>query len=213
MAILSTVLVINLNEQRPKRDVQLAENYLVSNIRQIQSNTLSARTLANGDSAQYYLLKFDMSKPRQYTIQAISNVKTSPVLTDIQTIVLPSGVSIASVSPNYPIVITRPYDSQASPVQNISGPSGCGLIAFAAPFGKVLLNSGCSIASAPAINNGDDYYNLNYFQRNVACQSSNNPVGCNVSTDTSMAITLADSANKFIKTITINGVTGAVSFN
>src|ERR1039458_864437 len=108
MAILASVLVLNLAGQRSKRDVQISENELVSNIRQIQSSTLSARTLPSGQSVQFYILKFDLSKPGQYKIQAAYNVSSNPLFADVQTITLPPDVVIAATSSgSYPITIDR----------------------------------------------------------------------------------------------------------
>ena len=217
MAILASVLVLNLAGQRAKRDVQISENELVSNIRQIQSSILSAKTLSSGQSVQFYMLKFNLQKPGQYTIQAAYNVSSSPRLADVQTIILPPDVVIASRTPgSYPITIDR---SATLDTVNTSGPNQylqtptCGLLAFAAPFAKVLMDSGCAIAGPPNIASGDDYYYLINFQTNLPCQASNNPVGCNVSTDSNMSITLTDTGHTYSKTVTINGITGAVSFN
>ena len=86
MVILATVMVINLAAQRTSRDIKIAQNQLVSYIRQAQSYTLSARTLPSGESVQFYVLKFDLNKPTQYTLEAVYNVSSSPQLQDIQTI-------------------------------------------------------------------------------------------------------------------------------
>lgn len=213
MAILATVLVLNLAGQRAKRDVQIAENELVSNIRQIQSSTLSARTLPSGLSAQYYFLKLDLAKPGQYTIQAAYNVSSSPKLTDVQTIMLPPDVVIATITPgSYAVAIDR------SPTQDTfnsaaSNPflqtSNCSLLAFVAPFARVLMNGGCAIANPPGINSGDDYYYIINFEVNQHCPA----IGCNVSTDSNMSIVLTDTDRSYSKTVIINGITGAVTFN
>lgn len=213
MAILASVLVLNLAGQRGKRDVQIAENELVSNIRQIQSNTLSARTLPSGQSAQYYFLKFDLQKPGQYTIQAAYNVSSNPRLVDIQTVMLPPDVLIATITPgSYPVVIDR---SATLDTVNPSGPNqylqtpNCSLLAFAAPFAKVLMNGGCAIANTPNIASGDDYYYIINFETNLPCPN----VSCSVSTDSNMSITITNTSRSFSKTVTVYGITGAVTFN
>ena len=195
----------------------IAENQLVSNLRQAQSSTLSARDLSPGQSVGYYLLKFDLSKPNQYVIEAIYNASTAPQLQDVQTITLPAGIVIASTSlVAYPITIARPsLVGDFSPTQNISG---CALIAFSAPYGKVLLNNSCNIPNPPAVdtvnpNNNDDYGKIMDFVSNTACSDSNNPVGCNVSTDSTISITLTDTNHTVTKTVSVNGITGTVSFN
>ena len=74
MAILATAVIINIAGQRNNRNIIIAENELVNNIRTAQSYTLSSRVLPSGQSAQYYVLKFDFSEPSQYILQAIYNV-------------------------------------------------------------------------------------------------------------------------------------------
>jgi len=229
MAILLTAIVINLAGQRESRDIRLAENLLVSNIRMIQSNTLSARTLPNGQSPQFYAIKFDLSKPTQYTIEAIYNVSSSPRLLDIQTVQLPNNIQFASVNPPvFPIMIDRYASQDAYPDQGTGGlphdgylqPVGanaCALLAFAAPFGKVIFNGGCSPvspASMPyAIQSADDYQKIINFSGNTACDISGAPAACSASTDSIMTITLTNAGNTLSKTITVNAVTGSVSFN
>ena len=221
MAILATVLVLNLAGQRAERDVQIAENELVSNIRQIQGNTLSARTLPGGQSPQYYLMKFDLKNPKQYTAEAIYNVSSgSPQLTDIQTFILPPDVQIGTIaSASFPITISRPGAIIPTTLTLPGVYGNCGLVAFAAPFGKTMLDSSCSIASAPSISSGDDYYYIVNFVSNIPCASSNlpssppSPAGCAVSTDSLMTITLVSQDHTYSKTVTVNAVTGSVSFN
>jgi len=221
MGIMATVLVINLAGQRAGRDVKIAQNQLVSSIRQAQSYTLSSRTLPGGQSVQFYALKFDLSKPTQYTLEAIYNVSTGALLQDIQTINLPTNIQIATITPaTYPIVIDR---SPASDAVNQPGNSPylqtptCALIVFAAPFGKVLFNGGC-VPSSPGsmpytIQSSDDYEKIVNFQTNVPCSSNGNPPTCSASTDSLITITLSDLGTTVFKTVTVNAVTGSVIFN
>lgn len=216
MAILSTVLSINLVGQRAPRDLRIAENELVSNLRQIQSNVLSSRNLDSGQTAQYYLIKFDLSKPTQYTLQAIYGADTgSPQLRDIQTIKLPGNMRLASTSP---ITVDRSTTGVVTP----EIPSGCALVAFAAPFGKVLFNSnGCTLHNLPSssppydtvidinLADNDDYGNILNFVSNCTDVSS----VCRVSADSIMSIKLTDTSNTISKIIKINGITGSISFN
>ncbi len=214
MVILTTVLTINLVGQRAPRDLRIAENQLVSNIRQMQSNVLSSRNLDTGETVQYYLLKFDLSKPTQYTLQAVYNADiSSPVLRDVQTVNFPGNMRLASSSP---IVIDR----SATGIANET-PATCALVAFSAPFGKVLFNSnGCALVNNPSGNppstlidtnlaDNDDYGNIFNFITNCSGVSTI----CRVSSDSIMSIKLTDVSNTISKTITINGITGAVSFN
>jgi prepilin-type N-terminal cleavage/methylation domain-containing protein len=218
MVILASAMIINLAGQRAGRDVRIAQNQLVSYIRQAQSYTLSARTLPGGQLVQYYVLKFDLSKPTQYTLEAIYNVSTSPQLTDIQTINLPSNIQIATITPaTYPITIDRSpandtfYTSSGSTLSQPIAANGCALIAFAAPFGKVIFNGSCNQAGWDA--NNDDYEKIINFQTNIPCASLNNPPTCSASTDSIMTITLTNSGKTVSKTVTVNAVTGTVTFN
>lgn len=221
MVLLATAMVINLAGQRSARDIKIAQNQLVSNIRQAQGYTLSARTLPGGESVQYYVLKFDLSTPTQYTLEAIYNIGSNPQLKDIQTINLPLNIKIATITPSsYPIAIDRSPASDAVN-QYISSPylqtPTCALIAFAAPFGKVIFNGGCTPATPGSmpytILSSDDYNKIINFQTNVPCNSSGNPPACSASTDSLMTITLSDTGKTVSKTVTVNAITGSVIFN
>lgn len=211
MVILSTAMVLNLSKGRAEREIKIVQNQLATNLRKVGSYVLSSRTLTSGESVQYYLIKFDLTKPRQYTIQALYNTNTSPqYLQDVETIYLPVNVRL---SPTNPVTITR---SIPPTTQN---PSACGLVAIAAPFGKVLLNDGCTqggVVGNPSTvgssSSTDDYKKIIDFVKNTDCVGSSPPI-CSVSTDSTMTITLTTTDGKFTKTVTLNGITGAVTFN
>jgi prepilin-type N-terminal cleavage/methylation domain-containing protein len=217
MVILATTLIINLAGQRSSRDVRIAENQLVTNIRKVQSYTLSARSLPGGQDVQYYVLKFNLSTPDRYTIQAVYNVNASPQMQDIETVLLPPNIIIASTTANTSAIsISRSLNPTTQTLQ--SSPL-CALIAFAAPFGKVIFNDGCSPASGYPVpytlGLPDDYYaKIVNFEGNAACSGSyGTPSICTASTDSIMSITIRDTYNTVSKTVTINGITGSVSFN
>ena len=211
MVILTTAVVINLNKQRASRDIKIAQNQLVSDLRKVASYTLAARTAPSGRSAQYYLIKFDLSKPDRYEILAISNAASSPILESVEIIKLPANIKF---DPAAPIVISQRL---ANPTSQSFTSSDCALAAFRAPFNKVILNKGCVITTAPSgislTNPSDDYAKLINFQTNVSCDINNNPPACSASTDDLMTIKLADTAGTVSKTISINAVTGAIIFN
>jgi prepilin-type N-terminal cleavage/methylation domain-containing protein len=224
MVMLTTVMVINLAGQRVPRDLKIAQSQLVSNLRKIQSYTLSARTEPGGQYVQFYLMKFDLSKPNQYTIQAMYNVNSSPqYLKNIETISLPVNIRLAAVNlPLYPVSISR----AVIPVTQNFTTTGlsCALVAFAAPFGKVYLNDGCApavLSSNPySLLGTDDYAKIlpSVFVSNTNCTSfptsgSYSPAACSASINSSMTITLTDKDGVLSKTITINGITGAITFN
>jgi prepilin-type N-terminal cleavage/methylation domain-containing protein len=221
MVILASAMVINLAGQRAARDVKIAQNQLVSNLRKIQSYTLSSRILSAGTPAQYYIMKFDTAKPNQYTIQAMYNVNSSPqYVQDVETVLLPNNIILAAVNTSvnpgvYPVSISR---ANAPTIQNYTQTGlSCALVAFAAPFGKVFINDGCaptSFTSPYSVTSTDDYEKILNFVSNTNCSGVyGQPFGCTVSTDSIMTITLTDTEKTVSKTVTVNGVTGAVIFN
>jgi prepilin-type N-terminal cleavage/methylation domain-containing protein len=218
LAVLSTVFVINIGGQRVKRDLKIAQNELVSNIRKTQSYLLSSRILPNGKLAQYYVLKFDTANPGQYKIQAIYDASSSPKLIDVETINFPPNIEIATTSAsNLAIAVYRSINPTIQPIY-----TNCALAAFAAPFGKVIFNDGCTPPNpgtgGTSLSLANDYWSkIINFQNNIACDGNNGnpaaPPACTASTDSSMTITIADKNKTLFKSVTINGITGAVTFN
>ena len=216
MVILTSVFVLNWAAQRASRDIKIAQNKLVSDIRKVQSYTLSAKTLPSGKYAQYYLLKFNLNEPSKYVIQAISDANSSPQIENVETIDLPANIRLAETNP---ISISRSLNPTTQTVFSLPP---CALMAFAAPFGKVILNDGCSpanLSSSPqGLNLTDDYYaKIINFQSNIACDGNNgnppNPTVCTASTDSIMTISLTNKDKTVSKTVTVNGITGSVTFN
>src|SRR5438105_10754499 len=92
MGLLAGLLTLNLAGQRVARNIQIAQNQLVSNIRKIQGYTLSSRNVSQNQPAEYYVMKFDLANPYQYTIQAIYNVGSSPTLANVEVIKFPTDI-------------------------------------------------------------------------------------------------------------------------
>lgn len=204
MGIMAGVFVLNINQKRAERDIKIAQNQLVTNIRKIQSYTLSSRAAPSGQNVQYYLMKFDFSKPTQYEVQVMYNVKSSPqYLLRTETISLPAGIRLAAASPG---VITRQNDPLTQT------PAACALVAFALPFAKTLLNDGCTPATPSGypygITSTDDYKKVIDFVNNVDC--SVDPTSCSVSSDSKITITLTDTSGSINKKVLLNGITGMV---
>ena len=210
MAMLAGALTLNLNSGRSARNIVLAENELVAHIKEIQSYTLSSRALPSGFLPQYYILKFDLADPTHYKVQAIYDVNVSPKLVDIATVNFPQNIQLASSSA---ISITQRLASPAT--QTIPDTSSnCALLAFATPYGKPMFNSGCSPTSFTGIHTlltGEDYQKFINFVTNVSCSAD--PAACTLSAGSVMAITLTDRDRTVSKTVTVNGITGAVKFN
>lgn len=197
MLLILTSLVINLNGQSAERDMKIATNQLATDIRKTQSYTLSARTLPGGQSASYYLVKFDFGQPDRYTIQAIINAQNNPQVVDVETVKFPAYVVLQSVA------ITPPGQSQTTYT------SGCQLVAFKLPFGKPLADGGggtCGNYALPHTIASTEAYNdiLTYI---------NNASNVHVSSDFNMVITLLNQRNGSLTntSVTVSGLTGTVS--
>ncbi|MBL8029793.1 MAG: type II secretion system protein [Candidatus Doudnabacteria bacterium] len=222
MVVLSIFLVIlgvllaNLAGLRTARNLKIAQNELVSNIRKVQSYSLSSRALNGTQAVQYYLLKFDTTTPDRYFIQAIYDASTSPKLvTNVETIFLPQSVRLASSSAilidKPPLQFPSPPSDSTDIKQENNNTSPCALLAFRLPFAKIIINggkdllysnnTGCTFASFT----NDDYAKIKNF---VANSSSNTAVANSIFT-----ITLASTDGKLSKTVSINGLTGAIVFS
>lgn len=218
MLVMASFFVLNINSQRDSRNIKIAQNELVSNIRKIQGYTLSSRTLPGNIGVQYYLLKFDLASSRtQYKVQAVYDANSSPKLADVETINLPQNIEIATTSAaNLSISISRPLNPTVQPIY-----TDCALVAFAAPYGKTIFDDGCNITTPgnlPSLSLSDAYWaKIINFQNNVACDGNNgnpaNPAICSASTDSVMTITVSNKARTLYKNVYINGITGAVTFD
>lgn len=152
MGIIAGTVIANFAGSRDSRNLHIAMNELLTNIRKVQSYSLSSRTLPGGKSVEYYVIKFDTQQPNQYVIEAIYNVKSPPAqVQDIETINLPAGITLG----NFLYVNS----------QN----TGCLLLAFKAPFAQVITNAKvASCTGGPgAVTNGDDYDLITKFAVNV----------------------------------------------
>lgn len=193
MVSLFTIVITGIASQRSNRNLQIAANELVTNIRKLQTYTLVSRGLTPTLPAQYYILKLDSSNPTEYTLQAIYNTEISPTLTNIEKIKLPSGVRLALANSLH--AYRTGYTNYPS----------CALLAFKAPFAKILVNTACSPSSPIfpyAITNGDDYYSLVNFVTNGATTANS---------DTSLDIVLSNDTNTKSFTVTTKGISGLVT--
>jgi prepilin-type N-terminal cleavage/methylation domain-containing protein len=200
LAIMGGVLLalsINLNSTRNSRDLNIAENELVSNIKKAQSYTLSARALPNGQLPSYYVLKFNLNQG-QYFLQSIYNTTSNPKLIDIETIYFPKNVILGSVG--------------LMPPSNITvNPNSCLLLALKLPFGRFYAN-GVNTADTPgncsgseSIGSGDHYNDFLLFVTNSPSSR--------VSTDFSVTLTLISQRDPSLtRWVKVNGVTGVVTF-
>lgn len=113
MGILASVFMVNFNAQRVPRDLNIARNETITNIRKVQSYTLSSRDTF-GMANKFYVITF-MDGASSYIIGSIGINPTDKLFTyKVQEVVnLPGRVR-----------------------QSINGPD-CAQIIFAAPFGKM----------------------------------------------------------------------------
>lgn len=131
MGLMATLLVASFNATRSRRNLTLAANELVTNLRKTQSYALSARDITNDLPAKYYILQFDFTMPNQYQILAIDN-KFGPKIITVETISLPLDVQL--------------YEDNTFLEQQIEGGEksetinpNCLEILFGLPFGRMYM--------------------------------------------------------------------------
>lgn len=190
MGLLLAALSLDFASQRAKRNLKIAQNELVTNIKKIQSYTLSSRSVGTSQPVQYYLIKFDSNAPTQYVIQAMYDVESSPKLIDVETVRLPGGIKMQQVEVDRPA-----YPTSSNPV--------CSLLAFKTPFAKTFTTLDCNSNSWDQ--STDDYQKILSFFANVPNYSA--------SSDSNMIITLSASDGALSKTVTVYGINGIVTFN
>lgn len=193
MAIIVGLVIIDFAGQKPGRDLRIAQNELVTNIRKAQSYSLFSKNVNNVKPAQYYLLKFSAAMPDRYYIQAITDATSAPKLNSMETVLLPKNIIFSQTSP---FVIDRPAG-----LTDPSVPPTCVLVAFKAPFGRAYVNDGCNITN-PGFQSGDDYKKILDFVQNIN--------GLSVSADTDLVITFNFKDGTQSKKVLIKGVTGLV---
>ncbi|MCL5775366.1 MAG: type II secretion system GspH family protein [Patescibacteria group bacterium] len=197
MGSLVGFMIINLGQQRGARNLKIAQNQLVTDLRKIQSYTLSSRVLPNGQPVQYYLMKFDLSKPDQYSIQGIYDKEntTNGRLKHVEVVHLPQEVTFDPLSP----VVT------SNPALN-GNTKNCFLIAFKAPFARVLVNRGCDqvapVGDPYLIDNTDDYSKIVNFYSDTGVTSNSSVV----------VLKLKEARTGTTKTVTIQAVNGLITF-
>lgn len=198
MTILLTLFTVNFAGLRADRNLTIAQNELVTNLRKAQSYTLSSRNVAGAQSGQFFIIKLDGAPPANsgYVLQAMYNIFATPtpavLLPKVESFTFPIGVSLSSI----PITIHRD-NLNVSPVTQ---PSSCGLVAFKAPFARAYLNSGCNVNNFQP--NSDDYESLRSFITNT---DSNH-----TSTDSYAVITLVDSTGTKSRMVMIRGASGVI---
>lgn len=207
MAVLLSLVIVNFGGFRIDRNMSIAQNELITNLKKAQSYTLSSRLVANNQPGQFFILQFDGQNPTQYKLQALYNITatpTPPSLVDVETFKLPIGVRLATPAP---VKIYRTVTPLVQPDPSVSAVT-CSLIAFKAPFARTFFNgyvtdvylpdTGCSYRNL----NNDDYQKLLNYVVNVD--------GNRTSTDSYAVIQLTDTTGTKIKKVLVRGVTGVI---
>lgn len=121
MGVISTLVIAGFNQTRGRRDLRIAQNELITNIRKVQSYMLSSRDLPNGEKALFYVMRFEEGT-NTYTIGGVSEDEFFP---DLETVSFPNLIEL-----NRMRII-----GQATTSVN------CAHIIFSAPYGKMYIDS------------------------------------------------------------------------
>jgi prepilin-type N-terminal cleavage/methylation domain-containing protein len=189
MSMITGLIILDFSRVRPERDLNIAQNELITNLRKVQSYSLFSRNVGSLKPAQHYILKFSTTASNTYQVQAITDLNTSPTLNGIESIKLPSRVFVSALTLTGPI--------WSSPGVSAS----CALVAFKAPFARTYMSNGCAQTSPP-FSVGDDYKKITDHVNNIA--------GATVSTNADLLITLSLAGSSSIRKILVKGVTGLV---
>lgn len=133
MGLFLGAVLVNYARTRGPRNLRIAQNEMVTNIRKVQSYVLSSRNTSEGP-VKYYVLKFDEENPTQYILQAVQQDYDN-FSDSVETFSLPTGITITAV------------DTQ-QPLGSSTVDSRCAQIAFSLPFNKMFLDTTCSISGA-----------------------------------------------------------------
>lgn len=130
MGLFLTAILVNYAGTRGLRNLRIAQNELATNIRKVQSYVLSSRDTTEGP-VKYYVLKFDLATPTQYSLQAVQQ-DFDDFFDPVETFSLPTGITITGIDTQ------QPYGSSTIA-------SECAQIAFSLPFNKMFLDTTCDI--------------------------------------------------------------------
>lgn len=185
MILISTMLIVNYNRQRGVRNLKIAQNELVTNIRRTHSAILSSRNSpASGLASKFYIVEVNTpatGTPPANTRYALQNIDANYNIS-AQTVSLPEGIIVSEIS------VSRGGSPIASPQ--------CAQLMFAAPFGQLYTyfrtvdnNCGGTVISSSIVQSPAQLLNL---------------------TDSTTVITLRDTRSSATKTVTVYGVSGKV---
>lgn len=125
IGLLVSFFLVNFNSLSGPRDLKKTQNQLVTDLRKIQSYTLSSKdVLATGDPANYYIIKFSKITPDRYTIGAVDN---KGQYSNLQTVSFPKNIGISSLQVNLPS-------------SKVPKTATCAEVAFSLPFGRIFMD-------------------------------------------------------------------------
>lgn len=151
MALIMGALAIDFAGQRGRRNIVLAENETVTNLRKVQSYMLSSKNISPGIPAKYYIATFQEGATN-FTVQAID--KDFKYHDNIETVTLPSKTNISTLAIPYKDEkqqYLQPFGQDFSEEDGGGKPTiivvdgekveaesfGCMQVIFSAPFGKM----------------------------------------------------------------------------
>jgi type II secretory pathway pseudopilin PulG len=139
IVLLSSVIIINWNNQTPGRSLTIAQNEVVTNLRRVQSYSVNSRNINSSVPAKFYFLKFQKNQS-VYSVDA-SDSATNPVYyTSLETFNLPTGVIVSNIA-----LTSTDGGSNLSP--------DCLMVAVSVVYGKTYFLSNVCDSSALSIVN------------------------------------------------------------
>lgn len=189
MGIMATLFLLNYAGLRGPRNLRLAQNEMVTNIRKLQSYSLSSRDVNSTNAARYYIVRL-VEGDTSYDLQAIGVNKTTGNSTYfdgssvtqplVETIKMQQGIRISGLS-----VTTKDGSVVASK---------CVQVGFALPFSKIYTEYNSS--STTGCN----------FSSNVTTNSSTLDNKANHR----LTVTLTDSSSGQTRQVVVRGVGGLI---
>ena len=187
MATMAGLFLVNFAGTRGPRNLRLAQNELVTNIRKIQSYTLSARDVNSTNAARYYILRL-IQGSNTYEMQAIGVNKSTSVQTYydgssaavdfIERFRMPSGISALSV------VNSAGTTVNPTPL--------CVQTGFSLPFAKTYVEYN-------PVSSSCNFLTVTSTAANLDAKANH-----------TLTITLRDAASNTTRQVVVRGVTGSV---
>lgn len=137
IVLLSSVIIVNWNNQTPRRSLTISQNEVTTNIRRVQSYAVSSRNINATVSAKFYYLKFQKNQG-VYSLDGSDGAVNPVYYSDLEKYNLPSGIVVSDIA-----LTSTNGGSNLSP--------NCLLLAVSVIYGKSYFLSDVCDASALAI--------------------------------------------------------------